>query len=388
MRKILMIPGPIEYESQVLNTMSLPTISHSSKEFISIYREALQNLMTIFGSSSTEGTPFIISGSGTLGMEASTVNFIKRNSKVLVVNTGYFGDRFVDLFSRFTDRIDQVKPSLGMQADPKLIEEKLETNEYDLMTVTHVDTSTGVRNDVKKIAEITKKRDTLLVVDAVCSAGGEKLDMKWGIDVAFSASQKALGAPPGLTVGVVGSRAASIMEKVPPMSFYSDLRKWAAVSKAMLDSRLGYFGTPNVNLISALAQSLRNIVSEGLNSRITRHEIMSTAIRGGITELGLEMIPKDSFANTISAIYLPKNVRQKEFLADAETNGAVFASGLIKEISERYFRIGHMGSIGSSEVVIAISAIERSLKKNGYDIELGKGIKAAQEILFGREIGS
>jgi len=383
-----MIPGPIEYESQVLNTMSLPTISHSSKEFISIYREALQNLMTIFGSSSTEGTPFIISGSGTLGMEASTVNFIKRNSKVLVVNTGYFGDRFVDLFSRFTDRIDQVKPSLGMQADPKLIEEKLETNEYDLMTVTHVDTSTGVRNDVKKIAEITKKRDTLLVVDAVCSAGGEKLDMKWGIDVAFSASQKALGAPPGLTVGVVGSRAASIMEKVPPMSFYSDLRKWAAVSKAMLDSRLGYFGTPNVNLISALAQSLRNIVSEGLNSRITRHEIMSTAIRGGITELGLEMIPKASFANTISAIYLPKNVRQKEFLADAETNGAVFASGLIKEISERYFRIGHMGSIGSSEVVIAISAIERSLKKNGYDIELGKGIKAAQEILFGREIGS
>jgi alanine-glyoxylate transaminase/serine-glyoxylate transaminase/serine-pyruvate transaminase len=388
MRKILMIPGPIEYESQVLNTMSLPTISHSSKEFISIYREALQNLMTIFGSSPTEGTPFIISGSGTLGMEASTVNFIKRNSKVLVVNTGYFGDRFVDLFSRFTDRIDQVKPSLGIQADPKLIEEKLETNEYDLMTVTHVDTSTGVRNDVKKIAEITKKRDTLLVVDAVCSAGGEKLDMKWGIDVAFSASQKALGAPPGLTVGVVGSRAASIMEKVPPMSFYSDLRKWAAVSKAMLDSRLGYFGTPNVNLISALAQSLRNIVSEGLNSRITRHEIMSTAIRGGITELGLEMIPKDSFANTISAIYLPKNVRQKEFLADAETNGAVFASGLIKEISERYFRIGHMGSISSSEVVIAISAIERSLKKNGYDIELGKGIKAAQEILFGREIGS
>jgi alanine-glyoxylate transaminase/serine-glyoxylate transaminase/serine-pyruvate transaminase len=388
MRKILMIPGPIEYESQVLNTMSLPTLSHSSKEFVSTYREALQNLMTIFGSPLPDGTPFIISGSGTLGMEASTVNFIKRNSKVLVVNTGYFGDRFVDLFSRFTDRVDQVKPSLGMQADSKVIEEKLETNDYDLMTVTHVDTSTGVRNDIKKIAEIARKTDTLLVVDAVCSAGGEQLDMKWGIDVAFSASQKALGAPPGLTVGVVGTRAASIMEKVPPMSFFSDLRKWTAVSKAILDSRSGYFGTPNVNLISALALSLRGIVSEGLDARITRHEIVSTAIREAVTELGLEMIPKESFANTISAIYLPKNVRQKEFLTDAGTNGAVFASGLIKEISERYFRIGHMGSIGSSEVVIAIGAIERSLKKNGHNLELGKGIKAAQEILYRRELGS
>lgn len=377
-----MIPGPVEYETNVLNAMSAPTISHSSNEFISIYRDALQNLATIFGASANESLPFIISGSGTLGMEASVVNFIKRNSKVLVVNTGYFGDRFVDLFSRFTENVEQIKPPLGEAVDPALVKEKLDTNEFELMTVTHVDTSTGVKNNVKKIAEISKSSETLLVVDAVCSAGGEELDMKWGIDVAFSASQKALGAPPGLAVGIIGSTAISRMDSIPPLSFFSDLRKWGTVTKAILDTKGGYFGTPNVNLITALGISLANIVSEGIEARVKRHELMSSAIRAGVESLGLEMIPKKSFANTVSAVYLPNGMESKKFLASAEEYGAVFANGILKEILGKYFRIGHMGSISSSEVMIAIAAIERALKTNGYDVQTGAGLTAAQYYLF------
>ncbi len=376
-----MIPGPIEYESNVLNTLSLPTISHSSKEFVTIYKEALTKTATIFGASVSESVPFIISGSGTLGMEASVVNFIKRDSKVLVVNTGYFGDRFVDLFSRFTDKVDQITSPLGEAVEPLSIKEKIDTNEYELITVTHVDTSTGVKNDVRKIAEISKGTDTILVVDAVCSAGGENLDMKWGIDVAFSASQKALGAPPGLAVGVAGSKAISKMEKIPPLTFFSDLRKWSSVSRGILESKGGYFGTPNVNLISAFNVSLSNIMQEGIENRISRHETMASALRAGINGMGLEMIPKKSFANTISAVYLPDGIDQKKFLSEAEQHGALFASGLIKEIASRYFRIGHMGSITSSEVMIAIGSIERALRDNGHNIGVGAGLTAAQSYL-------
>ncbi len=376
-----MIPGPIEYENNVLNVMSIPTISHSSKEFISIYREALLNVSSIFGSSAAESLPFIISGSGTLGMEASTVNFITRESRVLVVNTGYFGERFVDLLSRFTDKIEQIKPSLGEAIDPRLVQEKLATNEFDLMTITHVDTSTGVKNDVKRVAEISRKTNTLLVVDGVCSVGGEHIDMRWGIDVAFTASQKAIGAPPGLAIGVVGSRGLSRMERVKPLTFYSDLRKWGKVSKGVLESKGGYFGTPNVNLIAALNVSLGNIMQEGLDRRIRRHERMASAIRAGTDILGLELIAKTSPANTVSAFYLPERVDSKKFLADAEENGAVFASGILPGISDKYFRIGHMGSITSSDVLVALGAIERALHTNGVKVKLGESLSAAQEIL-------
>lgn len=374
-----MIPGPIEYESNVLSAMSQQTISHTSREFLTIFKDALEKTLNVYDA--PDAMPFILSGSGTLGMEAATVNFIKRDSKILIVDTGYFGNRFIDLFSIFTKNIDVYRPPLGFPADPREVYEKIKTNEYDLVTVTHVDTSTGVKNNVREIAKYFKEMDTILVVDGVCSIGGEEFHMNWGVDVAFTASQKALGTPPGLTVGVVGPKALKVMEKNPPLSFFSDLRRWQNVFKSALDLKVGYFGTPNVNLIIALDVSLTSILSEGMEKRIRRHEIIAESFRAAIKELGLEMIPKRTFANTISVQYLPENVKQSNFLSDAERYGAIFAGGLIPEIREKYFRIGHMGSVSSSEVMISISAIERSLKKNGYDVKLGSGLSAAQEIL-------
>ncbi|MEM3313329.1 MAG: alanine--glyoxylate aminotransferase family protein [Thermoplasmatales archaeon] len=380
MEKILMIPGPIEYESNVLNTLSLPTISHNSKEFILEYQSSLKNLLSIFGASQ-DALPFIISGSGTLSMEISTVNFISRNSKVLVVSTGYFGDRFATLLSRFTKNVEILRPPLGSAAEPKELYEIVSKNEYDVVTVTHVDTSTGVRNNIKEIANLIKETSSLLVVDAVCSAGGEHLRMDWGIDVAFSASQKALGAPPGLAVGVVGQRALRVMKSKDPLTYYSDLRNWEPTIRNTLDAKPSYFATPNVNLIRAFKVSLDSIIREGLDSRIRRHEIIGEAFRTAFKEMGLRLIADKSFANTVSAIYLPGNVELQKFLSSAEDRGFVFAGGLIEGISAKYFRVGHMGIIGSTEVLGAIDAIENSLKRNGYKVESGAAISVAQEVL-------
>ncbi len=381
MKKILMIPGPIEYEHDVLSAMSKPTYAHTSKEFSEIFKDALEKTMTVFGAK--EGLPYAIAGSGTLGMEISTANFIKKDAKVLVVSTGYFGDRFIDLFSRFTKNVEVYRPPLGSSADPKQIYERVSKGGYDLVTVTHVDTSSGVRNDIKEIAKFFKDLDTILVVDGVCSIGGEYFSMEWGVDVAFTASQKALGVPPGLAVGVIGPKALEFMEKNPPMTFYSDLRIWQNVLRTYMQGKAAYFATPAVNLIVALDVSLSMIVKEGIENRIKRHQIMAESIRAALKELGLKFIPKEgSYANTISVQYLPENVKQADFLSDAERFGAVFAGGLIPDIKEKYFRIGHMGSITASEVLIAIGAVERALKKNGYKVELGKGLSAAQEVLY------
>jgi alanine-glyoxylate transaminase/serine-glyoxylate transaminase/serine-pyruvate transaminase len=138
-----------------------------------------------------------------------------------------------------------------------------------------------------------------------------------------------------------------------------------------------------VNLIYALDASLNSILNEGLDNRVRRHEVVAESIRAAIRILGLKMMPEEgAYANTISVQFLPEMVKQSSFLSDAERFGAVFAGGLVPEIKERYFRIGHMGSITASEVLIAVGAIERALKKNGYDVDLGKGIAAAEEVLF------
>ena len=379
MKKILMIPGPVEYDAPVLSAMSMPTKAHTDINFINTFREALEHTSKIFGSAS--GFPFIISGSGTLGMETSVANFIRKGDKVLVVSTGYFGDRYKDLLSLFTDRVDVYQPPLGQAADPSIIKEKVENGSYSLVTVTHVDTSTGVRNDIRTIASSFPDTDTLLVADGVCSIGGEEFSMDWGVDVAFTASQKALGTPPGLTVGAIGDKAVQRMEKVPALSFFSDLRKWRKVFDAMLQSKPAYFGTPNVNLIYALKSSLESINNEGIAKRTKRHEVVASAFRGALDELGLKLIAEKSFANTLSVPYLPEGVKLPSFLSAAERFGAVFAGGLIADIKDRYFRIGHMGSVGQSEVMISIGAIERSLKKNGYDVKLGSGLGKAQEIM-------
>jgi len=154
-----------------------------------------------------------------------------------------------------------------------------------------------------------------------------------------------------------------------------------------MELKSGYFGTPSVNLITALNVSLTSILNEGIEKRLKRHEIIAEGFRAAIKELGLEMIPKVSHANTLSVQYLPGNVKQSNFLLDAERYGAVFAGGLIPEIKEKYFRIGHMGSVSSSEVMISVGAIERALMKNGYKVKLGSGLAVAQEILEKYDLG-
>ena len=375
-----MIPGPIEFDQSVLEAMAMPSYGHTSKEFIQTFSEDLEMVVEIFDAKNS--SPFLISGSGTLGMEISTVNFINRNSKVLVVSNGYFGDRFVELLSRFTKNVEVYKPPLGQAADPLEIYERVNTNKYDLATITHVDTSSGVRNDLKQIAKYFKGLDTVLVADGVCSIGGEEFSMEWGIDVAFTASQKALGTPPGLAIGVVGSKALSAIQRNPPMSYFSDLRKWLEVFKNTIDLKTGYFGTPNVNLLSALNVSLKSILKEGLKNRYERHEIIAKAFRNAINSVGLRMVPEGSYANTLSVPYLPDGVKKDLFLTDAERYGAIFAGGLLPDIKDKYFRIGHMGSVNSSEVMISVGAIERSLLRNGYEIELGTAVSAAEEVLF------
>jgi len=385
-RSLLMIPGPTLFEPSVLRELSVTTLSHTSKEFIQIFNETLKNLRKIVFVDENYKT-VILAGSGTLAMETSTTNFIKSGDKILVVSNGYFGDRMIELLSRYPVKVDILKVNEpGSRVETEKILEKLDEEKYSLITVTHVDTSTGVKQELKSLGEEVKKHhdETLLVVDGVCSVAGEELYMKdWGIDVLFTGSQKALGVPPGLAMIWLSPKALEKLKETKSTltPYYMDLNRWIKVMEAHEELKPAYFATPAVNLIMALNKSLKLILEEGMDKRFRRHKTLSKAFRAGIRGIGLNVMAKneDYAASTVTAIHLPQNIEVQQFLAEMQKRNIIVAGGLYPNI--KYFRVGHMGPVNANDILATIGAIERSLHKLGISIELGKGLSEAQKII-------
>src|SRR5574338_1065697 len=195
-RTLLMIPGPIEFEPAVLAEMGAPTASHVAPNFIDAFGLALERMREVFGSQ--DGQPFVLAGSGTLAMDSAAANLIEPGDRALVVNTGYFSDRFAAMLERYGAQVTHVCAAVGDRPSLDAVEAELKAGHYQLMTVTHVDTSTGVLADMPGLAALAARYGALCVVDGVCSIAGEEMRMSaWGVDVALTASQKAVGVPPG-----------------------------------------------------------------------------------------------------------------------------------------------------------------------------------------------
>jgi len=383
-RKLLMIPGPIEFTPEVLRAMGMATASHIAPNFVDAFGQALERMRQVF--LCPNGQPFVLAGSGTLAMDTAAANLIEPGDKALVVNTGYFSDRFAVILERYGADVTQVRaPAIGDAPSLEAVEAALRAGDFKLMTVTHVDTSTAVGTDVKGLAALGRQYGALVVVDGVCSVAGEEMHQEeWGIDLTLTASQKAIGVPPGLALVVAGPRAMDAFQrrKAPVGSYYADWTQWLPIMEAYEARRPGYFGTPPVNLIWALNVSLGQILDEGMETRTTRHRLLSDALKAAITALGMKQVPvgPDRMATTLTAPYYPEGV-DAGVLGRINQAGVILAGGLHPEIKTRYFRIGHMGAVTASDIVATVGAIERGLRQVGYRFEVGAGLAAAQELL-------
>jgi alanine-glyoxylate transaminase/serine-glyoxylate transaminase/serine-pyruvate transaminase len=242
--------------------------------------------------------------------------------------------------------------------------------------------------DVQALAAMGRRHGALVVVDGVCSVAGEELRQEeWGVDLTLTASQKALGVPPGLALVVAGPRAmdAFYRRKVDVGSYYSDWTQWLPIMEAYEARRPGYFGTPPVNLIWALNVSLGQILDEGMEARVARHRRLSAAFKAAIDALGMRQVPVSAevAANTLTAPYYPDGV-DASVLAYISREGAMLAGGLHSAIRARYFRIGHMGAVTASDILSTVGAIERGLAAAGYRFQAGAGLAAAEERLLAK----
>jgi alanine-glyoxylate transaminase/serine-glyoxylate transaminase/serine-pyruvate transaminase len=392
-RKLLMIPGPIEFSPEVLRAMGMATTSHVAPNFLQIFGQALERLREVF--LAPEGQPFVVAGSGTLAMDMVAANLVEPGDAALVVNTGVFGDRFGEILGRYGAAVTHVRaPGIGDVPPLEDVEAALKNPStssgqgYKLMTMTHVDTSTGVALDVEPLATLGRDNGALVVVDGVCSVAGQELRQEaWYVDIALTASQKAIGVPPGLALVVAGPRAmdAFYARKSPVVNYYADWTKWLPIMQAYEAREPGYFGTPPVNLIWALNVSLGQILEEGMDARFERHRRISRAIKAAVTALGMSQVPvsADKAATTLTAPYFPEGV-DRSVLGHIKEAGVILAGGLHPEIKARYFRIGHMGVVNDSDVRATIGAIEKGLSKAGYALKPGEGLAAAQKVLIVR----
>lgn len=383
-RDLLMIPGPIVFDPAVLRAMSRPTESHVAPSFIELFGRTLENMRKVFLCPS--GQPVVMAGSGSFAMDMAAANLIEPGDKVLVISTGYFGDRFAAITERYGAQVTLLRASVGDIVPLDQIDKALKGDHFKLVTVTHVDTSTGVVAPVKDIAGLAGRYGALSVADGVCATAGEECRQEeWGLDVYFTASQKAIGVPPGLALLMVSPRAleAFKVRKTPVASYYADFTNWLPVMQAYEQRKPAYYGTPAVNLIYALDESIHQIIAEGMDARFRRHRISGQAFKAGLAALGLKEVPvrPEVSASTLSAAYYPHGVDGAQFLGRVKANGVVLAAGLLPDIKAQYFRVGHMGAVTAGDILATLAAIEKALSECGYPVERGWGVSEAQKVL-------
>lgn len=373
----LLIPGPIEFDDEVLASMSHYSESHVGQPFVNCFGEVLSMLRQLFQTTNSNSQPFVLSGSGTLGWDQVAANLTEPGEEALVLHTGYFADSFADCFETYGVKATQLKAPIGDRPQLDEVEKALKEKKYKVITITHTDTSTGVLSEIEGLAKLVRKvsPDTLIIVDGVCSVGCEEIRFDdWDIDVVLTASQKAIGCPAGLSIIMASGRAIQAFRdrKTRPNSYFASWKNWLPIMQNYEAKKPSYFATPSPQLIHALHTALTQILAKPLNERFQRHKEVSQKVKKAVSDLGLKQLatkPENQAAG-MTAIYLPEGLTPPEILPSLLKKGVIFAGGLHKEIATKYIRFGHMGvsvmDPKKDDIDRALSALKEGLAEVGY----------------------
>lgn len=369
-KKLVMIPGPTPVVRSIQDQMGRETTAFGDPVFVNDFKELIQDLKAMW---KTQGEVFIVAGTGTMAMEMAIANTVQRGDNILVVSHGYFGDRFVELCQRKDLNVDVLSSEWGTIVPVEAIENKLKEKTYHALTVTHVDTSTGVCAPIEEIGRMVKQfEDTIFIVDGVCSTAGEPEYLEdMAIDLLFTATQKAFGVAPGLAILWAGPRSMARRKRLGTIpEYYVDFDKWLPI----MHDPSKYYATPAINLVWALKESVAIIKKEGLENRCARHKRVALAMQTALEALGFTILAeKEHRAATLSDLIYPQGINDAEFRKTLYDDGVIVAGGL-GAYAGKMFRLGHMGNVDTHDLVATLAAIERALYKAGKEVQLGMGV--------------
>jgi len=357
----LRIPGPTPCPTEVLQAMTKQMINHRGEEFGQILNGVTTKLKQMF---QTKGDVFLLTGSGTGGLEAAIVNTLSPGDKVLSVSIGVFGERFAAIAEQFGAEVIPLRFEWGKAADADAVRQALQAEpKIKAVLVTHNETSTGVTNDLASISSVVKEFDKLLLVDAISSLGSINLPVDdWHLDVTVTGSQKGWMAPPGLAMVSLSQEAWQAHSKARMPHFYWDFTR----AKSYLERGQTPW-TPAISTVFALSVSLEMMLREGLPNIIARHARVSKAARDGIKSLGLPLFAEESYAsNTVTAVRSPDGLDVKKMLQILREEYQVVLAGGQQTLAGKIFRIGHLGWVTEDDIETVISALRVVLPKSGF----------------------
>jgi alanine-glyoxylate transaminase / serine-glyoxylate transaminase / serine-pyruvate transaminase len=360
--RILLGPGPSMTHPRVIRALGAPTVGHLDPELLALYMEEQDLLRTVF-QTQNEWT-FALSGTGTSGMEAALVNLVEPGDRVLVAIHGYFGERLADIAARIGGQVDRITRPLGEIFTVEEIGSALKQKKYSLFAIVHAETSTGAEQlHIKEIADLAHQYNALFLLDTVTSLGNipVKID-EWGVDTAYSASQKGLGAPAGLAPITIGSRAKSKIEnrKSPVASFYLDLKAYANYWMGAH----AYHHTASANLHYALSEGLRVIVEEGLDNTFARLRGNAERLWEGLEELDMPpFIPFEYRLPPLTTAHVPTGVDPHDIRARLLNEYNIEIAAGFGALKDKVWRIGLMGYSSRKEnVTLLLGALRELLK--------------------------
>ncbi len=360
----LRVPGPTPCPENVLKAMSRQMINHRGNEFGEMMVRNTARLKELF---QTKSDVFMLTGSGTGGMEAAVVNTMSPGDKVLSLSNGVFGDRFATIAERFGANVTRVKFEWGKAVDPDAADKALKADPgVKVVLVTHNETSTAVTSDLKAVASVVRKHDKLLLVDAISSLGCVDLQVdNWGCDVVITGSQKGWMVPPGLAFVSFNQRAWQAHKAAKMPRFYWD---FTSANDYLQKKQTPW--TPAVSIVYALDVSLAMMLKEGLPNIFARHARLGQKTRDGVKALGLTLFVADEkyASNTVTAVNAPPGIDGKKIQDALRDDHDVEISGGQSTLAGKIFRIGHLGFCTESDIDEVLRGLRQVLPKVGYKI--------------------
>lgn len=377
----LRIPGPTALPPSVREAGGRQMVNHRGEEFKALLLRVSEGMKPYFG---TQHDVIMLTCAGTGGLEAAVVNTLSPGDRVLAVTMGSFGDRFAKIAEVYGAAVTRLEVEWGSAPQAAAVRAAAaETPDLRAVLLTHNETSTGVTSDIAALAAAVREAapDALILVDAISALGAVPFAMdEWRLDLVVTGSQKAWMAAPGMAMAAVGPRAWAASEKATMPRFYLDLKRHRETAAAGETP-----WTPAVAVMYQVDEGLRLMQAEG-DGVYRRHEAAQAMTRAGLRALGFQLLADDAVASkTVTAAWIPESLDWKAFNGSLKRGGLVLAGGQGK-LKGRIFRLGHLGSVTTDDILAAIGVLEQAAIEHGLDVQPGAAVAAAQRALVAARV--
>ncbi|MSP78828.1 MAG: alanine--glyoxylate aminotransferase family protein [Dehalococcoidia bacterium] len=379
--RLLLGPGPANINSRVLRAMTAPLLGYLDPDFVRIMDDVAVGLRQVFG---TKSFTLPVSGTGSAGMEAGLANLLEPGDTVIVVDAGYFGDRMVEMAERLGATVVRIPVEWGKVVEIGEVRKAFQAQKkVKLLTCVHAETSTGVLQSLTELSRLAKEYGALFMADTVTSLGANKIGFdELGIDFAFSGTQKCIGAPPGLSPCAVSTAALQVIStrKTKPYSWYLDI---GLLRKYWEGGERVYHHTAPMSMVYALREALRMVQEEGLEKRWQRHTRNGKALRAGLQALGLKLLVPEAYClYQLTSVLIPQGIDDLKFRQALLREYNIEAGAGLGKFRSQIWRLGLMGENSTpANVLLLLSALEKLLPQNGYELAPGAGVAAASKVL-------